>query len=86
MHNFLAELLLCESFKTYLHVPHLVGLPVPIFRLPVFRDIVSPHKTIRGMNRSIPSDEIDRYRVSPLKLKLDIVGRPCISLFQRTTV
>jgi len=38
----------------------------------VFRDIVSPHKTTRGMNKSIPPDEINRYGVSPLKLKLDI--------------
>src|SRR6218665_3852432 len=39
---------------------------------PVSRDIVSPHKTIRGMNKSIPPDGINRYRVSPLKLKLHI--------------
>ena len=42
------------------------------YLVPVSRDIVSPHKTIRGMNKSIPPDGIDRYRVSPLKLKLDV--------------
>ena len=35
-------------------------------------DIVSPHKTIRGMNKSILPDGINRYRASPLKLELDI--------------
>ena len=33
--------------------------------VPVSRDIVSPHKTIRGMYKSIAPDGIDRYRVSP---------------------
>src|SRR6218665_1536402 len=42
---------------------------------PVSRDIVSFHKTIRGMNKSIPLDGISRYRVSPLKLKLDIKSK-----------
>ena len=36
------------------------------------RDIVSPIRLSGGMNKSIPPDGINRYRVSPLKLKLDI--------------
>ena len=38
---------------------------------PVSWNIVSPSKTIQGMNKSIPQMEC-RYRVSLLKLKLDI--------------
>jgi len=43
--------------------------------MPVSRDIVSPHKTIRGMNKSIPPDGITQYMVSPLKIKLDITHK-----------
>jgi len=41
---------------------------------PVSRDIVSPHKAIRGMNKSITPVGINRYmyRLSHLKPKLDI--------------
>ena len=35
----------------------------------VSRDIVSPIRLSGGMNKSIPPEEINRYRVSPLKLK-----------------
>ena len=40
--------------------------------VPVSSDIVSPHKTIRGDELIYPPDGINRYRVSPIKLKLDI--------------
>jgi len=40
--------------------------------VPVSRDIVSPIRLFGGMNNSIPPDGSSRYRVSPLKLKLDI--------------
>src|SRR6218665_4054559 len=40
--------------------------------MPVSRDIVSPIRLSGGMNKSMPPDGIDRYRVSPLKIKLDI--------------
>src|SRR6218665_175961 len=39
-------------------------------QLPVSRNIVSHHKTIRGVNKSIPPDGINRYTVSPLKTKI----------------
>ena len=38
----------------------------------VSRDIVSTIRLSGGINKSIPPDGINRYRVSPLKLKLDI--------------
>ena len=40
--------------------------------LPVSRDIVFPHKTIRWDELIYTPDGIKRYRASPLKLKLDI--------------
>jgi len=39
---------------------------------PVSRDIVSPGRLSEEMNKSIPPDGINRYRVYPLKLKVDI--------------